>query len=306
MQTPESTPKSAQKKLTLRIGVPDGNVRVDGCIYCGNKDALTDEHTIPKGLWGQYVLQKGSCLECAKLTSKLELAVLRNGLGRAREYLGAGTRHSKKRGIWTGKTRLENESGDQIEMPIKAIGQFALFPYFSYLPRALTNETKGQKHRKFDIQVISLNKTQDPVASGFWGPSFQINSKTWARFMAKVAYGEYIRAVDSTFRSERLSSFVLHGKGDGCRFVGSRRDGPKVLYMHNIAFSAFARENGKFAVVVYVRLLTFIGSPSYLVYLGDIDCEGDLPKGLHQVKNWSAKANVWPNYPSDWPLADFP
>lgn len=306
MDIRDGTPEFVQRKLTLSVGVHAGNIKVDDCIYCGKKDQLTEEHTIPKGLWGQYVIQNGSCKGCAKLTSKVELAVLRNGLGRAREYLGAGTRHSRKRKIWTGKTQLENEDGDQIEMPIGSIGQMAAFPCFPYLPRALSSETKGQKHRKFDIQLIPLNKTQDPAASGYWGPKIRIDSKTWARFIAKVAYGEYIRTVDPIFRSERLAKFVLHGKGDQSRFVGGRQGGPKVLYMHNTGFSAFARENGKFAVIVYVRLLTFIGSPSYLVYLGDIECEENIPKSLHQVENWSVKSNVWPNYPIDWPLADFP
>jgi len=212
----------------------------------------------------------------------------------------------KKRGIWKGKTRLENEDGYQIDMPIGSIAQFALFPVFPYLPRALLSETKGRKHRKFSIQVIPLNKTQDPAASKYWGPSFKIHSTIWARFLAKVAYGEYIRTVDPTFRSEQISNFILLGKGDESRFVGGRQNGPKVSYMHNFAFSAFARKNGKYAVVVYVRLLTFIGSPSFLVYLGDIGSKADIPEGLHVQESWSAKNNVWPNYPSDWPLADFP
>lgn len=97
MQIPENTSKLAQRTLTLKVGISDGNVRIDECIYCGSKGDLTDEHTIPKGLWGQNVLQGGSCKNCATLTSKFELAVLRHGLGRAREYLGAGTRHSKKK-----------------------------------------------------------------------------------------------------------------------------------------------------------------------------------------------------------------
>lgn len=38
---------------------------VNVCIYCGGTGALSDEHIIPFGLGGRWVLPKASCAECA-------------------------------------------------------------------------------------------------------------------------------------------------------------------------------------------------------------------------------------------------
>ena len=47
------------------------------CIYCNSIYNLQDEHIVPYGLGGPWVLKKASCKECANLTSRLELDVLR-------------------------------------------------------------------------------------------------------------------------------------------------------------------------------------------------------------------------------------
>lgn len=50
---------------------------VSSCIYCGNKDDLTDEHIIPYGLGGHLILPKASCKPCAVITSQFEQRLLR-------------------------------------------------------------------------------------------------------------------------------------------------------------------------------------------------------------------------------------
>lgn len=302
----EGEPRYERKTLKLNMGVKEGSIKVDSCIYCGTKNTLTKEHTIPKGLWGTNVILDGSCKHCATLTSKVELLALKHSLDRAREYLGATSRHSKKRGTWNGKTNLENERGENFALPIASVAQFALFPSFPYLPRGLSLEQEREKHQRHDLMIIPLNKAQDLAASGAWGPAFKIDPHVWARFIAKVAYSEYIRVFDTNFRSEKISNFILHGDADKSFFVGGRSGGPKVLYMHNVSFSAFAREGGGFAIVSYVRLLTFAGSPSYLVYLDDIPYGESVPDELPRVTNWNIQSNVWPSYPNDVSLSDFP
>jgi HNH endonuclease len=62
------------------------------CIYCGEKKCLSDEHIIPYGLGGSIVLKKASCNSCAKITSNIELRLLRGQWWPYRKLLGIQTR----------------------------------------------------------------------------------------------------------------------------------------------------------------------------------------------------------------------
>lgn len=55
-----------------RIFDPPGS-----CIYCGSTEGLTDEHILPYGLGGNYIFEKASCKDCAKVTGAAEQRLLR-------------------------------------------------------------------------------------------------------------------------------------------------------------------------------------------------------------------------------------
>lgn len=52
---------------------------VGSCIYCGAVDDLSDEHIIPFGMGGRWVLPASSCLGCAAITSAFERRLLQSG-----------------------------------------------------------------------------------------------------------------------------------------------------------------------------------------------------------------------------------
>ena len=70
---------------------------VSRCIYCGSTDNLTDEHIVPFGLGGAWVLPESSCPKCQKITCKVEDACLRKMLKRTRIQRGLPTRRKTKR-----------------------------------------------------------------------------------------------------------------------------------------------------------------------------------------------------------------
>ena len=70
---------------------------VGRCIYCGGNKALSDEHIVPLGLGGRWVLPKSSCIECAKLTGAFERTCLRTMYGPLRMYFDLPTRRPKER-----------------------------------------------------------------------------------------------------------------------------------------------------------------------------------------------------------------
>lgn len=72
--------------------------KVDRCIYCGvDNFELTDEHIIPLGLGGNWILPKSSCRECATITGRVEQFCLRQMLGNIRLRLNFPTRRRKDR-----------------------------------------------------------------------------------------------------------------------------------------------------------------------------------------------------------------
>src|SRR3954470_16951768 len=71
---------------------------VGQCIYCGTTEAkLSDEHIVPLGLNGMFVLPKASCASCATATSKVERIVLRDVFLHLRTVAGLNTRRPKRR-----------------------------------------------------------------------------------------------------------------------------------------------------------------------------------------------------------------
>src|SRR5437762_7005133 len=71
---------------------------VGRCIYCLRDDVpLADEHIIPFGLSGTWVLRKASCQSCARITSAFERIVLREDLQRLRAAGQFKTRRRNER-----------------------------------------------------------------------------------------------------------------------------------------------------------------------------------------------------------------
>lgn len=67
------------------------------CLYCGDTDRLCDEHIIPFGLGGRWLVPKGSCRPCAKVTSAFEGVVQRTMLGPLRMKFDMPTRRRRER-----------------------------------------------------------------------------------------------------------------------------------------------------------------------------------------------------------------
>lgn len=83
---------------TKRHHTPQQKFRPVGeCIYCGDRDKLTDEHIIPFSMGGNLVLPKSSCRSCAAITQRFEQTVARVMLGRHRLIHDYPSRNKKRR-----------------------------------------------------------------------------------------------------------------------------------------------------------------------------------------------------------------
>lgn len=287
------------KKLNLGTMVQEGNVDINQCIYCGSTEELTDEHTIPYALWGKWVLRRASCKRCAVRTSQFELSVARMVLNDFRQSLKAPSRSARKKKRWNGKVQLKNDEGKTIEVPIWASFQHGIFPLFSYLPRGIFNDEKTAEHEAMGISILAISETQHPSLSGYWSKSVPFKGEDWKRLLAKIAYGEYIRTFDENFRSEEISRYILYGEGDPTRFVGGKSDESKFDDIHHISF-CMIWEGGRCPILAYIRLLPFLKSPSYMVYLGDMNGLEKAPEKL-QKRNLG-RDNIWPNISKPRPV----
>lgn len=92
MSGPTAGPEYAEPNFPRVVGA---------CIYCGAGPApdapLGDEHVVPYGLSGEWVLRDASCPSCADVTSNVERDVLRNALLPLRAKLGLRTRRKRER-----------------------------------------------------------------------------------------------------------------------------------------------------------------------------------------------------------------
>jgi len=67
------------------------------CICYGTTaEPLQDEHVVPYGLNGPWILREASCPKCAAITSAFEGSVLRGFLREIRSALGFKTRRKKQ------------------------------------------------------------------------------------------------------------------------------------------------------------------------------------------------------------------
>ena len=121
---------------------------VGRCIYCGSSDNLSDEHIVPYGLGGNLVLPKSSCVKCAKITSKFELAVLRGSMRPARIIREIQSRKNHENA--PRKYPIKIQSGNaikRIEVPIEDYPILVTFPIFTIPGYLLGNKETISKNR---------------------------------------------------------------------------------------------------------------------------------------------------------------
>jgi mannose-6-phosphate isomerase-like protein (cupin superfamily) len=157
---------------------------------------------------------------------------------------------------------------------------------------------RGRKHRREDVAPILLNDTQDPRLSGYSHENVRIDHKIWSRVLAKIAYSEFIRTVDTTYRNDEVGRFVVEGQGDNTRFVGGRSEEVKTNELLLISFALVRRKNQSpepLSIVSYFRFFCAEQTPGYMIWLGNIAEGHHLTESLPTLDEWSNES-IWPSY----------
>ena len=261
------------QRVLLRAGDPRPNVVIataDACIYCGSRAALEDEHVIPYGLEGEYVIEDGSCRECAKITSRFEGSVLSQAILPARTVMGFRSRH-KKRARPSDLPILVDPDGSRTvrEIPLSDHPAYIALPTF-LAPALLRGAERPNLEVTPDVwsHLVGAKSLADvgrdlggmPV-----GVSIEIDPYAFARMIGKIAHG-FVAASDLGPIETRLPAAILESGESIGWFVGGAPDITITKAgLHGVEVHVI---DGM--VQVRVRLFAQMGAPEYLVVAGTV------------------------------------
>lgn len=248
---------------------------VGRCMYGQEISGLTDEHIVPFGLNGPWVLPEASCKTHRDITSRLERHVQRGPWLAARTVLGFPTRHPNERPerftLYAERTGGE----ERIEVPPDEHLAPLVFPVFR-LPAYLDGRTAIEPvdswidERRFLIGqrgTQHLSHLSEKYGAKTFSSKTEIRLSIFARFLGKAAYGFAVAqyGLDRIAEAYVLPA-VLGEAGDIFRWVGTAENavlaGPNVLHRADFAFTA------KGDIIVRLALLSLFGAPEYLVVVG--------------------------------------
>ena len=251
------------------------------CIYCSKKGELSDEHIIPFALGGNLVLEQASCPSCATITSAFELTCLRTMYGPLRLLYDLPTRRPKKR---PKKLPLKVKySPDEKEHQIVFVDQekfpfLITFPYFE-TPGIVNgnqiHQSGGPKSKRFWIRGASpyysfrgLNeKLLSELKAYEIFPEFKAEVPAFCKLLAKIAHSYAVAEIGiSNFKAELKPMIITDNLSHCMHHIGSAgNDEPPENTLHDLAILEFGNIN---AILVKIRLLCKLGTPTYIVAVG--------------------------------------
>ena len=254
----------------------------DKCIYCGETDGLTREHIVPYGLFGDLILPSGSCKACAKITSGLEAFVQQRMLGIHRRKFGFPSQSGKKRrGLRDEKFKIHahviNADGTKNQIELKQ-GEYPF--YFWALPvfdlpgltiqppirtEFVPDHMKCVVSHEDALTVLQLGGGILPVRM----PSLVYHQQKFTRFLAKMAHAYAIATIGEGSFKPVLTEFIRDGIGEPRMFVGGETElSASKAEVFSIALGSILRTDGKLLLAARIRLLAYMGTPSYIVVVG--------------------------------------
>ena len=247
-------------------------VRAAGkCIYFGSTSALQDEHVVPYGLSGDFVIPKASCASCARETGRCEQLVLRGPMRAARIYRKLKSRTQHGGSSDTQRIVIVRDSGEvAVDVPLAEYPILLNFPIFAQ-PGCLSGvHSPGiQLH---GIHTVLFGPLPEEVAKSLGAralrfPVAKEQPTAFARMIAKSAYG-FAFAGGYVDRIEGVSPVIpsIIGQIDNIGQWVCSDQGKTVTYpgfLHRVVI----REIG-LHLVAEVHLFADSQTPKYRVMLG--------------------------------------
>jgi hypothetical protein len=218
---------------------------VGRCVYCGKSDLpLSDEHAIPYALGGKLVLRAASCGECAKVTSTLELHLLRGHWWPYRRLRGFATRRPAEQPEDFLVEIVNKATGIRTPARISADSYPFLTLFYFDPPKILSGMRAPTESVVGRVAIVRLQQTPSSVLiEGRTRPvdpfteelSFPINmsASDVARFLAKVALVYAVSRIGMDAFESLYADKIVLGDGHGAlTYVGRASAGGPLLADH--------------------------------------------------------------------------
>ena len=252
---------------------------VGHCIYCGSIDSLSDEHIIPLGLGGRWVLPQASCRVCSTKTSKIERTCLRTMYGPVRMLYGLPTRRKEQRPktLQLKIRRTAESEWEYVPVALEKYPFLITFPYF-YAPGALTVSEESaaagpvtervwirgaSPHRHFDELLQSLAQELGVYSLM---PESKAEVSAFCSLLAKIALSYATAEQGIKAQRSRLANIAVGESMQNClHFLGSlEKDQSPSSSLHELSLGRHVRSG---SIVVRLRLLAKLGTPTYFVVI---------------------------------------
>jgi hypothetical protein len=249
------------------------------CIFCRDDKVLSDEHIIPFGLGGRWVLPKSSCMECAKKTGAFEQTCQRTMYGHLRMYYSLPTRRKKER---PQKLPLKVKLFPDAEWSFVDVDRniypflvtFPILPMPDELTGRITQGERGAKVKQLWIRGASFRDGILPHLQALCAelkvyaiePGSTFSAPEFFRMLAKIAHtfataelgiGAFVPFLIPTICDSDTSNCVQY-------IGGLEKTEPASNRLHELSLS-YGRSG---IVAVKIRLLAALETPTYFVAVG--------------------------------------
>jgi hypothetical protein len=249
---------------------PSFPLYIGRCIYCGATGNLSDEHVIPFGLAGEWVLRHASCATHRDVTSRFERTVLRGPINIPRTIMGIRTRRKKERPRSLSLTVLVDGQEKELSFdPADHPGFFAM-PVFQ--PPGRLEGVAVQGIRKPVDFVVPYRKARYPNPGASLGAAAARvpfpDLIALARLLAKIGYGFAVACLglEAVGANGCLPS-ILGVSEDIGEWVGCISD-PKLTTEEGVHQAVLRQHDGLW--VCHLRLLAGLQLPEYVVVVSDV------------------------------------
>lgn len=266
------------------------------CVYCGSAKDLSDEHIIPFGLGGRWVLPKASCDVCNVKTSRVERTCLRTMLGPLRLLYGLPSRRTDQR---PEKLELKIKRTETSEWEYVPVAQdrfpfLITFPRFDEAPGFLAGSDEASYGSaatdKFWIRGASphhdffelLQSLVRELRVHAVMPEAKADVAAFCSMLAKIALSAMVANGGRPLPGSRLAQIAVGENMQNSRYyIGTLSGDEKPSQrLHEVSIGSVLRSG---AVVVRIRLLAKLGTPTYLVVApvgAEGVVEGPVPQGV--------------------------
>ena len=255
---------------------------VDCCIYCGTNKELSDEHIIPLGLGGRWVLPRSSCAKCAKKTGAFERTCQRTMFGPLRMYYDLPTRRRKDRPKKLSlKVKLTADAQwSFIDVEQEVYPFLVLFPLLR-MPDELSGYTttgeRGAAAKHLWIRAASFRDGIMPHLKALIEelnladiePTATFSAPEFFQMLAKIAHAFAVAEMGVGSFTPFLTPLICNADtSNSVQYIGGLQHAePATTAIHEMSFGSHTCNRPEI-VAVRIRLLAVLETPTYFVAVG--------------------------------------